>query len=69
MILTREEQRIKQSHNQMLSIQLDCHLHNLISDILKGDANKLPEFQQFIQYAPPEMKLRMIENLEKLKIG
>lgn len=64
MILTRAQQRAKDTQSTMTSVQLECHLHNLIRDILTGDTSKLVEFQQFIQYTPPATKTRLLNQLE-----
>lgn len=64
MLLSREEQRAREAHRAMLPIQLWCHLQNLIREIKAGDASKLIEFQQFAQYAPAEMRMKLLEQLE-----
>lgn len=60
---TRDQQRRRHVHKLMLSIQLHSHLNNLMREILAGDASQLPEFQQYIQYAPPEMRDSLLRSL------
>lgn len=64
---TAAEQRQGQAHRQLLALGLEAHLRLLVFDILAGDKSKLTEFQQAVQYAPPEMKLRLMDliNAEK----
>jgi len=61
---TREQQRQQQAHQSMSSFGLYCHLLNLSRDILAGDTAKIPEFQQFIQYAPAGMKDQLRDHLQ-----
>lgn len=63
-MLTREEQRARETRQHMLAFQLWCHLQNLITEIKAGDTTKLCEFQQFVQYAPDKMKIQLLETLE-----
>lgn len=62
-LLSRDEQRIKARHKLMLSVGLCAHLQNLIREIKAGNINKLTEFQQFVQYAPTEMKSKLLNDL------
>jgi hypothetical protein len=57
--LSQPEQRRQHSANVMTAVQLEAHLLNLKREILAGDFTKVVEFQQFIQYAPTEMKQRL----------
>lgn len=59
--LTRDEQRRRSTNDAMIAVGLECHLRNLVREIHSGEFHKLQEFQQFVQYAPPEMK----ENIRK----
>jgi hypothetical protein len=59
-----EEQRKQHDHKLMASVGLECHLMNLHREIIAGDSTKLPEFQQMVQYAPQEMKSRLLERLQ-----
>ena len=62
--LSRGEQRGRTSARLMVSIGLEAHLRNLATDALAGDQDAVREFQEFVQYAPPEMKARVLEFLE-----
>lgn len=62
-----QEQRDLKAHRQMVTIGLECELQLLIADILKGETNKLADFQQMVQFAPSEMKLRLLDKLEKTR--
>jgi hypothetical protein len=62
-MLTREEQRARASRRLMTSVGLHAHLRNLIREIKAGDASKLSEFQQFVQYAPAEMKSQLLNEM------
>lgn len=64
MVLPRAEQRQRNEQRQMASLGLACHLDSLVHDILGGDASLLSEFQQMVQFAPPEMRERLIARLE-----
>lgn len=50
----------------MVGVGLVAHLDNLLREILAGDASKLPEFQEFVQYAAPDVRCRLLEKLEVL---
>ncbi len=63
-IQTRDEQRRKLAAKQVLFVQLSCHLDNLAREILAGDVSKLADFQHAVQYAPPEMKSRLLEKID-----
>ena len=63
-MLTRDEQRTRHQLRSQLAVGLWCHLHNLMEDVLAGDVKKAQEFQQFIQYAPQEMREEILEKLE-----
>ena len=62
-ILTREEQRKLMSQQFMLALGLECKLRLLMTAILAGDRTAFVEFQQLIQYAPPELKDRLLDHL------
>ena len=57
--------RRRETHRLMVGVGLVCHLHNLVREILAGDASKLPEFQEFVQYAPMSVKAKILDLLEK----
>ncbi len=59
-MMTRQQQRDRDSARMMLSIQLEAHLRNLVSEVKGGNLTKLIEFQQAAQYAPSEMKDRIL---------
>jgi hypothetical protein len=65
-MLNRADQRRRQDRSLMLSVQLYAHFHNLVDAILAGDASKLSEFQQYIQYAPPLMREELLRRVDKL---
>lgn len=62
-VLTRAEQRTRATNRSILSIQLWAHLNNLVDEILAGDASRLSEFQQFIQYAPDNLRMELLNRL------
>lgn len=66
-IQSREQQRARHSFLMAQSLFLECHLRNLIRQIRAGEAAKLVEFQQFVQYAPENMRLRVQTYLEDTK--
>jgi hypothetical protein len=51
----------------MVGVGLVAHLHNLVEDILKGDASKLSDFQQYIQFAPNNVKQRLLQKINYLQ--
>jgi|HubBroStandDraft_2_1064218.scaffolds.fasta_scaffold15098_3 hypothetical protein len=58
------EQREHETRMMMLAIGLECHLRNLMAEILAGDVSKISEFQEFIQFAPPSLNAKLNELLE-----
>jgi predicted RNA-binding protein len=62
--LSVHEQRDRISRNMVNAINLEFHLRNLLREIRNGELQKLVEFQQFIQYAPTETKIRIMEQLD-----
>lgn len=64
-ILTRQEQRNREAAQIMLSVKLEFHLRNLVTEIRSGMVERLPEFQQCIQYAPAEMNVRLMNYLSE----
>ena len=66
---SRQEQRERYSANMMTALQLELHLRNLLREALDpgttaGDKFKAAaDFQQYVQYAPLEMKVRVNEFL------
>lgn len=65
-VRSRSEQRQSSDRSVMLSANLEAHLINLLKEIESGATSKLVEFQQFIQYAPQEMRLRMLDRVDEL---
>jgi hypothetical protein len=63
--LSRKEQRDRHEARSMLSLGLEAHLRNLINDAHNGEQGALVDFQQSIQYAPQEMRDRIITFLAK----
>lgn len=63
-LLTRDEQRRAAARLTMASATLELQLRSLVRRILSGEHDLLVDFQEQIQYAPPEMKLRIQEMLE-----
>jgi hypothetical protein len=64
---TRGQQRTEAEQRLMNSVQLHAHLSNLIREIIvEKKTDKLIEFQQFIQYAPPEMRQEMLRKIEDM---
>jgi hypothetical protein len=59
--LTRDEQRRREARNVMLSARLELHLRDLVCRALGGDREAAAAFQQMSQFAPPEMKARMLD--------
>ncbi len=57
--LTREEVRDQHSRRVRLAIGLECHLRNLVREVQQGNADKLVDFQQYIQYTPQPMRERI----------
>lgn len=57
-------ERQKQQHRAMVSVGLWTHLRNLADDIKAGDASKLSEFQQTVQYAPENMRMELLDYVE-----
>ena len=62
-MMTRDEQRAKDTNNKMACVGLYCHLLNLMDEILNGRSHKLTDFQEFIQYAPPTLKVQVLQKL------
>lgn len=59
---TRDQLRRERSQQILVSAHLELQLRDLIRRVLsEGDFDALAEFQQTIQYAPPEMKARILE--------
>jgi len=58
---TREQQRQDDLAGKMASIGLEAHLRNTATDALTGSREAMAEFQQAVQYAPAEMKSRMVD--------
>lgn len=56
--------RAREARQLKVAVGLHCHLHNLCEDILNGDADKLAEFQEYLQYAPPSTKESIQRKLE-----
>ena len=66
---TAGEQRQELDAKMMNTIQLWSHCLNLLREILQnGDMVALQEFQQFSQYLPPELKAKILEQLEKVQL-
>lgn len=63
-IFTRPEQRARNVTNLMVSLGVESQLRLLMDEILEGDIERLGEFAQLIQYAPPEMKARLLDRLD-----
>lgn len=61
---TREQQRQSSNHRLMVGIGLNCHLRNLINEIKAGDVAKVNEFQQYVQYAPTALKIKLLGLLD-----
>ncbi len=57
--LTRDEERARHSHAVNVAIGLECHLRGLVREVQSGNAEKLIDFQQYIQYAPQPMRERI----------
>lgn len=69
-ILTRKEQRDKQSNSVAISVNLALHLRSLAYQVIVDrDSSKLQEFQQWVQYAPAEMKQQLLQYVDGLKVG
>ena len=60
----KEQARRKETTRLMVGLGLSAHLNNLMDAILKGDASKLSEFQQVVQYAPAKMREQLLDRLE-----
>jgi hypothetical protein len=62
---TRAQQRAEVEAKLMSAVNLQAHLTNLIHAIIVGKrTDLLAEFQQFVQYAPPEMKDTLWQTLQ-----
>lgn len=64
-ILTRDQQRQYSARKMIQAVNLELILRTLIQEALVGNLKSLEEFQQKIQFAPPEMKSRMSDFLDK----
>jgi hypothetical protein len=68
-ILTVQQQRDRNTRRLMINIGLEAHLQLLIQEILAGDTSKLMQFQQDVQYAPIELKTRLLHNIHQTKVN
>ncbi len=59
--LARQKEQVK----NMVSVGLWAELHNLADEIIAGNAAKLADFQQMVQYAPDKMRLEVLDYIEK----
>jgi len=50
----------------MVAVGLWCQLRVLVRQIKGGQVEKLIEFQQMLQYASPEMKAELLEQISDL---
>jgi hypothetical protein len=66
-LLTVGEQRRKIASKLMVSIGLQAHLKNLTREILSGNYSKIPEFQEFIRYAPEELRSKLLDDLDEMR--
>ena len=64
--LTHNQQRSKTEQKVIASINLEMLLRDLIRKVMVGNKEAIMEFQQQIQYAPPEMKDRIASYLQNL---
>ena len=58
--------RNRENARLMVSVGLWANLHNLADEILAGKVEKLPEFQQMIQYAPQSLKTELLNKIDKI---
>lgn len=63
-LTSRELERQRETNRKMTALGLHCHLLNLIREIRAGETDKLVDFQQMLRYAPPEMCLAVLAELE-----
>jgi hypothetical protein len=67
--MTKDEQRRRKSTRMMVSTGLEAHLRNLATTGLGDDptaaVTAAREFQECVQYAPLEMKSRLLAFLEE----
>lgn len=66
-ILSVNDQRRKAATRLMVSVGLESQLGILAKDILNGAAHLLAEFQQLVQYAPPKMKEKLLEMIDRAR--
>jgi hypothetical protein len=74
-VKSRKEQRREQDQQLMVALGLEAHLRNLADDILSGSgktdartSENFAEFQQFVQYASPEMKDRLLAFIREQEV-
>lgn len=60
-ILSRDEQRSRATRLLLLSVYLELELRRLVRETAAHDAQAISDFQQLVQYAPAEMRLRLSE--------
>lgn len=63
-ILTRSQQRAKTSRQLANAVSLELNLRDLVRKTLNGSLESATEFQQLIQFAPPEMHGRIADYME-----
>jgi len=66
---SREQQRQEDLAGKMAFVGLEAHLRNMVRGALEGDRESLDEFQQACQYAPPEMKARLVDFISGFSPG
>lgn len=62
-VLSKDEQRARADRLLRAEVGLNSHLRNLIREISAGRMEMLTEFQQMVQYAPPALKVEMLDLL------
>jgi hypothetical protein len=61
------DERLLADIKLMAAVGLECHLSNLVREIIGGAHHLLGEFQQMIQYATSETRLRLIDKLQAIR--
>ena len=63
LLLTKDEQRFRAASRVLASAHLELTLFHLIRASLAGDLKAVADFQQTIQYAPIEMRRRILDRI------
>lgn len=61
---TRTQQEEKAGLRKLAAVGLEAKLRLLLDDALIGDVEALTEFQQMVQYAPRELKAKLLGRIK-----